>query len=103
LPYGIPYESEFHAAGITQVLEAAVTALRPMQPYVLALAAKPDGTGTVEPLAAFVTNPAGSAVVNVVGPLRQVVRSVEPVERRYLVIVSGTVGNLGAPVQIQTE
>jgi YVTN family beta-propeller protein len=89
--------------GLTQMLEAAVTGLRPMQPYVLALAAKPDGTGTVEPLAAFMTNPAGSAVVNAVGPIRQVVRSVEPVERRYLVIVSGTVGNLGAPVQIQAE
>jgi YVTN family beta-propeller protein len=89
--------------GLTQVLEAAVTGLRPMQPYMLALAAKADGTGTVEPLAAFVTSPAGSAVVNAVGPIRQIVRSAEPVARRYLVIVSGTVGNLGAPAQIQAE
>ena len=89
--------------GLTQVLEAAVTGLLPMRPYVLALAVKPDGSGAVEPLAAFMTNPAGSAVVNAVGPIRQVVRSAEPVERRYLVIVSGTVGNLGAPVQIQAQ
>jgi YVTN family beta-propeller protein len=89
--------------GLTQVLEAAVTALLPMQPYVLALAAKPDGAGPLEPLAAFMTNPAGSAVVNAVGPIRQIVRSAEPAERRYLVIVSGTVGKLGAPVQVQAK
>ena len=85
------------------MLEAAVTGLLPMRPYVLALAVKPDGSGAVEPLAAFMTNPAGSAVVNAVGPIRQVVRSAGPVERRYLVIVSGTVGNLGAPAQIQAQ
>ena len=89
--------------GLTQVLEAAVTGLLPMRPYVLALAVKPDGSGAVELLAAFMTNSAGSAVVNAVGPIRQVVRSADPVERRYLVIVSGTVGNLGAPVQIQAQ
>ena len=89
--------------GLTQVLEAAVTGLLPMRPYVLALAVKPDGSGAVELLAAFMTNSAGSAVVNAVGPIRQVVRSAEPVERRYLVIVSGTVGNLGAPAQIQAQ
>ena len=89
--------------GLTQVLEAAVTGLLPMRPYVLALAVKPDGSGAVELLAAFMTNSAGSAVVNAVGPIRQVVRSAEPVERRYLVIVSGTVGNVGAPVQIQAQ
>ena len=89
--------------GLTQVLEAAVTGLLPMRPYVLALAVKPDGSGAVELLAAFMTNPAGSAVVNAVGPIRQVVRRADPVERRYLVIVSGTVGNVGAPVQIQAQ
>jgi YVTN family beta-propeller protein len=89
--------------GLTQVLEAAVTGLLPMQPYVLALAAKPDGSGPLEPLAAFNTNPAGSAVVNAVGPIRQMVRSAEQAQRRYLVIVPGTVGKLGAPVQVQAE
>ena len=89
--------------GLTQVLEAAVTGLLPMRPYVLALAVKPDGSGAVELLAAFMTNSAGSAVVNAVGPIRQVVRSADPVECRYLVIVSGTVGNVGAPVQIQAQ
>jgi YVTN family beta-propeller protein len=89
--------------GLTQVLEAAVTGLVPMQPYVLALAPKQDGSGSLEPLAAFNTNPAGSAVVNAVGPIRQIVRSADQAQRRYLVIVPGIVGNLGAPVQVQAE
>ncbi len=47
--------------GLVQVLEAAVTGLTPKQPYVLALSAKPDGTGPLEPLTPFMTNPAGAA------------------------------------------
>jgi YVTN family beta-propeller protein len=58
--------------GLVQVLEAAVTGLAPKQTYVLALATRPDGTGTIEPLTRFTTNPAGSAVVNAIGPIRQV-------------------------------
>ena len=69
----------------------------------LALAPKPDGSGPLEPLAAFNTNPAGSAVVNAVGPIRQIVQSAEKEQRRYLVIVPGTVGKLGAPVQVQAD
>jgi YVTN family beta-propeller protein len=89
--------------GLSQVLEAAVTGLVPMQPYVLALAARPDGAGPLEPLAAFKTNPAGSAVVNAVGPIRQLVRSAQSAQRRYLVIVPGTSGKLGVPVQVQVN
>jgi hypothetical protein len=48
-------------------------------------------------------NPAGSAIVNAIGPIRQVVRGEDKVQRRYLVIAPGTVGNLGAPVQVQSE
>jgi hypothetical protein len=85
------------------VLEAAVTGLVPVQAYVLALAATPDGSGAVEPLAAFMTNPAGSAIVNAVGPIRQIVQSSDKVQRRYLVILPGSPGMLGAPVQVQAE
>ena len=53
--------------GLIQVLQAAVTGLQPKQPYVLALAQQPDGKGTLEPLAMFMTNPAGSAIVNASG------------------------------------
>ena len=89
--------------GLTQVLEASVSGLLPKQPYVLVLAANPDGGGSVEPLAPFTTNPAGSAIVNAVGPIRQIVESVQSARRRYLVIVSGTPEKLGAPVQVQAE
>lgn len=87
--------------GLVQVLEAAVTGLQPKQPYVLALSSRPNGAGTLEPLSAFTTNPAGAAIVNAVGPIRQVVRGEDRIQRRYLVIVSGTPGQPGAPVQVQ--
>jgi YVTN family beta-propeller protein len=87
--------------GLIQVLQAAVTGLQPKQPYVLALAQQPDGKGTLEPLAMFMTNPAGSAIVNAAGPIRQVVQGEDKIVRRYLVIVPGTAAELGKPVQIQ--
>jgi YVTN family beta-propeller protein len=87
--------------GLVQVLEAAVTGLDPKKPYVLALSRRSDGAGALEPLTAFVTNPAGSAIVNAVGPIRQFVRAEERIHRRYLVIVSGTAAQLGRLVQIE--
>ena len=87
--------------GLTQVLQAAVSGLEPKKPYLLALASKPDGSGTLEPLSAFMTNPAGSAIVNAVGPIRQIVKDGSPEVRRYLVVVPGTPDHPGAPVQVQ--
>ncbi len=87
--------------GLVQVLQAAVTGLQPKQAYVLALASRANGDGALEPLSAFTTNPAGAAIVNAVGPIRQVVRGENAILRRYLVIVTGTPDRLGAPVQIQ--
>ncbi len=86
--------------GLTQVLQAAVAGLEPKQAYVLAFATKPDGSGSLQTLAAFSTNPAGSAIVNAVGPIRQIVRGGAGAERRYLVI---TVPGSANPVQVQTE
>lgn len=88
--------------GLVQVLEAAVTGLAPRQPYVLALSTQRDGGGRVQPLAAFMTNPAGSAIVNAIGPIRQIVRADAGEERRYLVILSGA-AETGAPVQVQGD
>src|SRR3989475_6806848 len=88
---------------LLQVLQASVTGLEPKQPYVLALSRTPDGGGALESLAAFTTNPAGSAIVNALGPIRQVVRGEVDVQRRYLVIVRGTAIRPGAPVQIQAK
>lgn len=87
--------------GLVQVLEAAVTGLEPREPYVLALSRLATGRGSLEPLSAFVTNPAGAAIVNAVGPIRQLVRAEDRLLRRYLVIVSGTAAQLGPLVQVQ--
>jgi YVTN family beta-propeller protein len=87
--------------GLLQVVQAAVTGLAPKQPYVLALASRPDGRGSLQPLAAFTTNPAGAAVVATVGPIRQLVLQDTKTVRRYLVVVSGTPARLGDIVQVQ--
>jgi YVTN family beta-propeller protein len=89
--------------GLVQVLEAAVTGLEPGKPYLLALASEPSGAGVVEPLQGFMTNPAGAAVVNAIGPIRQLVRGEDKAPRRYLVILPGTPDAHGASVQIQKE
>jgi len=86
-----------------QVLEAAVTGLEPGKPYVLALASEPSGAGVLGPLQGFMTNPAGAAIVNTIGPIRQLVRGEDKIPRRYLVIVPGTPDNHGVPVQVQSE
>lgn len=88
--------------GLIQVMQASVTGLQPKSPYVLALAVRPDGSGTLEPLASFETNPAGAAIVNATGPIRQIVQNPAPEVRRYLVIAAGMPGATGAPVQVQT-
>jgi len=67
------------------------------------LAQQPDGGGALEPLAAFTTNPAGSAIVNALGPIRQVVRGEAQTQRRYLVIAPGPADHPGMPVQVQAE
>jgi len=87
--------------GAVQVLQAAVTGLQPRQAYVLALSSREGGDGTIEPLSGFTTNPAGSAVVNSIGPIRQMVRGEVALQRRYLVILSGTPDKLGPRVQVQ--
>jgi len=88
--------------GLIQVLEASVTGLAPKQKYVLALADKPDGSGTLQPLAAFMTNPAGSAIVNASGPIRQIVQDANEPSRRYLVIAPGDAEKFGEAVQVQS-
>lgn len=89
--------------GLIQVLQAAVTGLEPKQPYILAMSNRSDGTGPLQPLSAFTTNPAGAAVVNAVGPIRQIVQNDVPDQNRYLVIVTGTPDQIGAVVQVQSK
>jgi len=85
--------------GLIQVLQASVTGLNPKKPYVLALSGRPDGKGVLQPLASFMTNPAGSAIVNAAGPIRQIVQSKDKNERRYLVIAEGSAAQPGDVVQ----
>jgi len=89
--------------GVVQVLQAAVTGLAPAQPYILALSDDPKGTGRLEALAGFMTNPAGAAIVNTIGPIRQVVQGDVNVPKRYLVIATGTPAQPGELVQIQMQ
>jgi hypothetical protein len=47
------------------------------------------------------TNPAGSAIVNATGPIRQIVQSNAKAEKRYLVIAEGTASQPGAVAQVE--
>jgi len=98
-----PTSVSLYDQGLVQVLEAAVTGLEPGKPYLLALASEPSGTGASEPLQGFMTNSAGAAIVNAIGPIRQLVRGGDKIPRRYLVILPGTPDNHGAAVQVQRE
>lgn len=97
----VPTSVSLFDQGLMQVLQASVSGLEPKKPYLLALSRHPDGKGEIEPLSAFMTNPAGSAIVNTTGPIRQIVRSDTKAERRYFVILEGTVARRGAVVQKQ--
>jgi YVTN family beta-propeller protein len=88
--------------GLIQILEASVTGLEPKQKYVLALAEHADGSGSLQPLAAFMTNPAGSAIVNATGPIRQIVENPATAQKRYLVIAPGDATTFGQAIQVQT-
>jgi YVTN family beta-propeller protein len=87
--------------GLVDLLEAAVTGLEPKKPYVLALVNNADGSGPLEPVAKFMTNPAGAAIVVTVGPLRKAVQGNEGSQRRFLVIVPLIEDKPGTPVQVQ--
>lgn len=90
--------------GLLQVLQASVTGLTPKHPYVLGLSDKADGSSPIEGLANFMTNPAGSAIVNAIGQIRQVVSVNDPQQtgmRRYLVIAPQIEGKPGPVVQVQ--
>jgi YVTN family beta-propeller protein len=96
-----PTSVSLYDQGLVQILEASVTGLEPKRPYVLAFSERASGGGKLEPLEGFMTNPAGSAIVNAVGPIRQIVQGAENTPRRYLVIVPRSATQSVQPVQIQ--
>jgi hypothetical protein len=55
----------------------------------------------LQPLQSFMTNPAGAAIVNAIGPIRQLVESDAKAQRRYLVVAPLNGTEPGAPVQVQ--
>jgi YVTN family beta-propeller protein len=87
--------------GLIDLLEAAVTGLEAKKPYLLALGNNADGSGPLEPVVKFTTNPAGAAIVVTLGPLRRAVQGNETGQRRFLVIVPLNDDKPGAPVQVQ--
>lgn len=89
--------------GLTQVVQAAVIGLEPKKPYVLAWSCNTDGSGQLQGLANFITNPAGAALVTAVGPIRQLVESTRKDERRYLVVATSVDGKPGDIVQVQIK
>ncbi|GAB5097830.1 YncE family protein [Caballeronia sp. HLA56] len=92
--------------GLVQVLQASVTGLQPKKPYVIALSDHPDGSGELEPLANFMSNPAGSAIVNAIGQIRQIVRpeaKSATSTQRYLVVAPRDAEKIGAAVQVQSN
>jgi hypothetical protein len=70
---------------------------------VLALSERSNGGGKLELLQGFMTNPAGAAIVNTVGPIRQIVQGTVDVPRRYLVIVRALPNGINEPVQFQVD
>lgn len=95
--------------GVVQVLQASVTGLEPKQPYILGLSNAPDGSGPIEPLARFMTNPAGAAIVDTIGQIRQLVapgaaqaNAPSAATRRYLVIAPVVDGSPKGVAQVQS-
>ena len=87
--------------GLIDLLQAAVTGLEPKKAYVLALSAHADGSGKLEPIANFMSNPVGAAIVTAVGPLRRAVAGSESAPKRYLVIAAINDGKTGTALQVQ--
>ncbi|RST26405.1 hypothetical protein HMF7854_15230 [Sphingomonas ginkgonis] len=89
--------------GIIQVVQSAVTGLQPKKPFMLVLTANADGSGAVEPLANFMSNPAGAAIVNASGPIRQIVQGSAAAPRRFLAVAEVVNGAPGRIVQVQRD
>ncbi|MBT2246289.1 YncE family protein [Sphingobium sp. BHU LFT2] len=99
---GTPTSISLFDQGLIQIVQGSVTGLKPKQKYTLALATNANGSGPLQPLAAFMTNPAGSAIVNAAGPIQQVIQGQEGA-RRWLVIAENSGDTPGVVVQVQKD
>ena len=87
--------------GLVDIVQAAVAGIEPKKPFMLALSNNADGSGALDPIARFMSNPAGAAIVGAVGPLRKSVQGAGGVPRRYLVVAPIVDDKPGVPIQIQ--
>lgn len=55
--------------GLVDIVQAAVTGLEPKKTYFHAASMQADGSGALTPIAKFMSNPAGAAIVGAVGAL----------------------------------
>ncbi|MDB5740497.1 MAG: hypothetical protein JWP16_1537 [Alphaproteobacteria bacterium] len=53
------------------------------------------------PTLSFMTNPAGAAIVDSVGPIRQIVEDSDTAARKYLVVADGNASQTRVVVQVQ--
>lgn len=68
----------------------------------LALEDRPDDSRYLQPVARFLINPVGSAIVNAVGPIHQPVKGCDAAARKYLEIASLVNDRVQWPVQQQS-
>ena len=66
----------------------------------LATSDNPEGSGVLTPIANFVANPAGAAIVDAVSALRKPLTTAAGPERRYLVIAPDDDGKIGSAVKV---
>ena len=86
--------------GLVDIVQAAVTGLEAKKSYFLATSTQADGSGALIPIAKFMSNPAGAAIVNAVGVLRSTLTSGAPTARQYLVVAMDQDGKPGKALQI---
>ena len=86
--------------GLVDVIQAAVTGVEPKKGYFLATSMKADGSGPLTPIAKFMSNPAGAAIVDAVGALRTPLIGSAAESRLYLVVAMDADGKPGSVLQV---
>ena len=65
--------------------------------------ARPGSSRIAAQLSGVPAKAGTSAIVNAIGPIRQVVQGGDETQRRFLVIVAGSLAESGKPVRVQSE
>lgn len=86
--------------GLVDIIQAAVTGLGAKKVYFLAISTQADGSGALVPIARFMSNSAGAAIVDAVGKLRAALAGDGSVPREYLVVAMEEDGKPGKALQV---